>query len=84
MHELLTSLPAGASISEASLSSQEARRLGVSFEDVTTGIDVSTLDSKHTGSIYDLSGRCIDSSWNSLPSGVYMIRVNGKQYKVKK
>lgn len=83
-HELLTSLPAGASISEASLSSQEARRLGVSFEDVTTGIDVSTLDSKHTGSIYDLSGRCIDSSWNSLPSGVYMIRVNGKQYKVKK
>ena len=34
--------------------------------------------------VYDISGRRMDTDWQSLPSGVYVIRANGKQYKVKK
>jgi hypothetical protein len=34
--------------------------------------------------IYDLSGRRLDNDWNELPQGIYVIRVNGKQIKVKK
>ena len=33
--------------------------------------------------VFDLNGRRL-GAWDTLPEGVYVIRMNGKQYKVKK
>ncbi len=85
-HELLSGLPAGATVTHAVLSDISAQRLGVTIEgNVTTGVQFVATESQHTvQEVYDLQGRRLDTDWQSLPSGVYVIRVNGKQYKVKK
>ena len=52
---------------------------------MTTGISQLGLDMNDANmQVYDLQGRRLDTDWQSLPTGVYVIRVNGKQYKVKK
>ena len=33
--------------------------------------------------VYDLNGRRL-GAWDTLPEGVYVVRMNGRQYKVKK
>ena len=85
-HELLSGLPAGATVTHAVLSDISAQRLGVTIEgNVTTGVQFVATESQQTvQEVYDLQGRRLDTDWQSLPSGVYVIRVNGKQYKVKK
>ena len=84
-YELLSGLPAGAVVTDVVLSDASAQRLGVTVEgNVTTGISQLGLDMNDANmQVYDLQGRRLDS-WQSLPTGVYVIRVNGKQYKVKK
>lgn len=47
------------------------------------GIAAVALSTQQTGQVYDLSGRRV-GPWNTLPKGIYVIDVNGKQYKVKK
>ena len=85
-HELLSGLPAGAVVTDVVLSDASAQRLGVTVEgNVTTGISQLGLDMNDANmQVYDLQGRRLDTDWQSLPTGVYVIRVNGKQYKVKK
>ena len=84
-HELLMSLPAGATVSEVYLSDIDACRLGVRIVGDATAIDNLSFDKSQldTLPIYDLSGRRL-GSWQTLPSGIYIIHVNGKQYKVSK
>jgi len=85
-HQLLASLPAGATVSDACLSDPQARRLAVTVEgNVTTGMPgVASLTQQAPSQVYDLQGRLLDAPWQSLPSGIYLVVVNGKQYKVKK
>ncbi len=84
-YELLTRLPAGASVTDVRLSDAQARRLPVSVLGSTaTGISSVETDMQHAGQqVLDLGGRPV-GSWSTLPQGVYIIRVNGKQYKVVK
>ena len=87
VHQLLNDLPAGAVVTDVRLSDAEARHLDVSIEGVTTSISqISTLKSQLSigdAPVFDLSGRRL-GAWDTLPEGVYVIRMNGKQYKVKK
>lgn len=84
---LLTALPEGAIVTDARLVDSEAQRLGVTITTATTGIysmlDANSIMPNDNTPIYDLSGRRT-GSWSTLPSGVYIIHLNGKQYKVKK
>jgi Leucine-rich repeat (LRR) protein len=85
MHQLLSGLPVGAVVTDARLSDSEAQYLGVAIDGDVTGIDAIdngqlTIDKD---GVYDLQGRRM-GNWESLPEGVYIIRANGKQYKVKK
>ncbi|MBR0272726.1 MAG: leucine-rich repeat protein [Bacteroidaceae bacterium] len=83
-HTLLCELPAGATITDACLSDADAHHLGFTIDSAeATSIDQLTVDGNQDMQVYDLSGRRM-ASWQSLPSGVYVVRVNGKQYKVKK
>ena len=82
-HKLLETLPAGATVSDVRLADSEAHRLGVNIEGTTTAIDFITIPSQYAGQVYDLQGRRV-GQWPTLPSGIYIINVNGKQYKVKK
>jgi hypothetical protein len=82
--QLLTGLPAGATVTDVRLSNSEARHLGVTIDNETTGL--STVSAPFTADgmpVYDLNGRRL-ADWDSLPKGIYIIRVNGKQYKVQK
>ena len=87
VHQLLNDLPAGAVVTDVRLSDAEARHLDVTNEGGTTSISqLSTLNSQLSigdAPVFDLSGRRL-GAWDTLPEGVYVIRVNGKQYKVKK
>ena len=83
-HQLLASVPAGATVSDVCLSDAKARRLGVLIEN--NGVSgISQLMSTYGSDVqvFDLSGRRV-GQWQSLPAGVYVVSVNGKQYKVKK
>jgi Leucine-rich repeat (LRR) protein len=83
-HTLLCELPAGAIVTDVCLSDADAHHLGFTIDGAeATSIDQLTLNGNRDIQVYDLSGRRT-ASWQSLPSGVYVIRVNGKQYKVKK
>lgn len=83
-YQLLSNLPAGASVTDARLSDSQACRLGVVFAGETTAIPSVVTESQQAGQIFDLSGRPLSDDWDSLPAGIYVIQVNGKQYKVKK
>ncbi|MBR2114185.1 MAG: leucine-rich repeat protein [Prevotella sp.] len=85
IHQLLTDLPAGAVVTDVRLSDALARHLDVVNEVGLTGI--STLSSVQPVTndvpVFDFSGRRL-GAWDTLPEGIYVIRINGKQYKVKK
>lgn len=85
IHQLLTDLPAGAMVTDVRLSDAQAHHLDVTNEGGLTSIrsvlSEQLIDSEPP--IYDLNGRRL-GAWETLPEGVYVVRVNGKQYKVKK
>ncbi|MBR1548209.1 MAG: leucine-rich repeat protein, partial [Prevotella sp.] len=82
MHSLLTGMPAGASITDVRLADSQARYLDVALDGTTTSLSaVRTLLQTPDAVVYDLSGRRM-GSLDSLPEGIYLINVNGKQYKV--
>lgn len=83
-HQLLDQLPAGATVTEAVLTDSEARRLGVGIDgEVPTTIDRLNIGSMADMPVYDLSGRRL-GSWDTLPAGIYVVRLNGQQYKLRK
>ena len=84
-HELLMNLPTGAIVSDVELSDLDARHLGIRIVGDATAIDSLSLDKLPLDylPIYDLMGRRV-GSWHTLPTGIYIIHVNGKQYKVSK
>ena len=83
-HQLLASVPARATVSDVCLSDAKARRLGVLIENnVISGISQLMSTYGSDVQVFDLSGRRV-GQWQSLPAGVYVVSVNGKQYKVKK
>lgn len=84
-HELLMNLPTGAFVSGVELSDLDARHLGIRIVGDATAIDSLSLDKLPLDNlpIYDLMGRRV-GSWHTLPTGIYIIHVNGKQYKVSK
>lgn len=81
---LLSGLPAGAAVTDARLVGAEANRLSVSYGN-TTSIDELMADDLRMENtpIYDLSGRRV-GKWNTLPHGIYIVNLNGKQFKVRK
>ena len=85
VHQLLTGLPVGAVVTDVRLSDAQARHLDVTNEGGLTGIrsvlSEQLIDSETP--IYDLNGRRL-GAWDTLPEGVYVVRMNGRQYKVKK
>lgn len=84
MHHLLSGLPAGAVITAACLSDIEARSLGIVIDDDVTSLStLKSLISIDDAPVYDLIGHRV-GPWDSLPEGIYVIRINGKSYKVKK
>ena len=84
IHQLLTGLPAGAMVTDVRLSDAEARHLDVTNESGATSISIlNSQFSVGDAPVFDLSGRRL-GAWDTLPEGIYVIRVNGKQYKVKK
>ncbi|MBO4720097.1 MAG: leucine-rich repeat protein [Prevotella sp.] len=83
-HQLLVQLPVGATVVEAVLTDQETHRLGVGIDgNESAGIDQLVVDSKADLPIYDLSGRRV-GPWDTLPAGIYIVRLNGQQYKLRK
>ncbi len=82
-HQLLTGLPTGAVITDVRLSDAEARHLGVTIDNDVTAIRMVTAQQAGDMPVYDLNGRRL-GNWDTLPKGIYIIRVNGKQYKVVK
>ena len=84
IHQLLTDLPASAVVTDIRLSDAEARHLDVTNEGGVTSLSI--LDSQFSvgdAPVFDLNGRRL-GAWDTLPEGLYVIRINGKQYKVKK
>lgn len=81
---LLSGLPAGAAVTDARLVGVEANRLSVSYGN-TTSIDELMADDLRLENtpVYDLSGRRV-GKWNTLPHGIYIVNLNGKQFKVRK
>ena len=84
-HQLLCDLPAGAKVSSIRITDPQACRLGVVISNAPTAIDELIVNGKASNSKYfDLNGRVLSDDWDNLPAGIYVIQVNGKQYKVKK
>ena len=53
--------------------------------DKATGIDKPTVSGIVPISIYDINGRRIShTDLKSLPEGIYIVKTNGKSYKIKK
>lgn len=84
-HQLLSGLPAGATVTDVRLVDSEAQRLSVRVFGSPTAIDELMADDMNleTMPIYDLSGRRV-GKWNTLPHGIYIVNLNGKQFKVRK
>lgn len=83
-HKLMMQLPAGATVGEAVLTNQEARRLSVSIDgEVSTTINELGIDPSADLPIYDLGGRQL-GPWNTLPAGIYVVRKQGQSYLLRK
>ena len=83
-HQLLMQLPAGATVSEPVLTDVKAHRLGVEVNgDMPTGIEQLGITPTDDLPVYDLSGRRC-GPWDTLPAGIYVVRLNGQQYKLRK
>ena len=83
-HQLLLQLPAGATVNEVVLTDKTAHRLGMTIDgNVPTGIDRLDIDPTDDLPVYDLSGRRL-GPWDTLPAGIYIVRLNGQQYKLRK
>ena len=83
-HKLMMQLPAGATVGEAVLTNQEARRLSVSIDgEVSTTINGLGIDPSADLPIYDLGGRQL-GPWNTLPAGIYVVRKQGQSYLLRK
>jgi hypothetical protein len=81
---LLNGLPANAVITDARLVDSNAAHLPVGFDSTTSIDELSSDDLRlQTTPVYDLSGRRV-GDWNSLPAGIYIVKLNGKQFKVRK
>ena len=50
---------------------------------VPTTIDRLSIGSMADMPVYDLSGRRL-GPWDTLPAGIYVVRMNGQQYKLRK
>lgn len=83
-YQLLRDLPAGVTVTNVRLTDPQACRLGVAISDAPTAIPSVATELQQEGQIFDLSGRLLSDEWENLPAGIYVIQVNGKQYKVKK
>ena len=81
-HTLLSSLPAGATIDDARLAGADVRQLGLTIGSEASTVTSAAVPQQPTERVHDLQGRRIDTT--HLKKGVYIIQVNGKQYKVKK
>lgn len=81
-HQLLSGLPAGATVTDARLVDADARRLGSSIT-AATAVPSVAVSQQLSGRVFDLQGRPL-GEWCTLPQGVYILNVNGKQVKVKK
>ena len=83
-HQLLQQLPAGATVIETVLTDLEAHLLGVDMNgEVPTSILQLGREPGVDTPVYDLSGRRL-GPWDTLPPGIYVVRMNGQQYKLKK
>ena len=81
---LLSGLPADAVITDARLVDSHAAHLSVSFDSTTSIEELSSDDlNLQQAPVYDLSGRRV-GKWDTLPAGIYIVRLNGKQFKVRK
>lgn len=82
---ILNGLPNSAIIADARLVDSNTNRLSVGFNNNTTSIEELSSDELllDTTPIYDLSGRRV-GQWDSLPTGIYIVTLNGKQFKVRK
>ena len=83
-YTLLSKLPEGATVANVCLSDANAHYLDFGIDGAeATSINRIMDDGNYDIQVFDLNGRRL-GSWESLPSGIYVIRSNGKQYKVKK
>jgi len=81
---LLSGLPADAVITDARLVDSHAAHLSVSFGSTTSIEELPSDDlDLQQAPVYDLSGRRV-GKWDTLPAGIYIVRLNGKQFKVRK
>ena len=82
---ILSGLPTSAFITDVRLVNSNTDRLSVGFNNNTTSIDELSSDELQldTIPIYDLSGRRV-GQWDTLPAGIYIVTLNGKQFKVRK
>jgi len=84
-HCLLHDLPAGAVVTVATLTDAQAFRLPVAITSEANVIDGQIVNGKSANSkLFDLNGRQLSEEWDWLPTGIYIIEVNGKQYKIKR
>ena len=89
-HLLLGDLPAGATVTTVTLTDAQACRLPVAITSEPSAIDEiisfdEIVNSKSVNrKLFALNGRRLSEEWDRLPAGIYIIEINGKQYKVKK
>lgn len=83
-HLLLSQMPHGAEVIDVRLVDAEAQRLSIVIGGETTAIESidSSMITDETP-VFNLSGRRV-GQWSTLPAGVYIVRVGGTQYKVRK
>ena len=83
-HQLLLQMPAGATVGEVVMTDRETHRLGVGVDgNEPASIDQLEMEPTADLPVYDLSGRRL-GPWDTLPAGIYIVRLNGQQYKLRK
>jgi hypothetical protein len=83
-YQLLLQMPAGATVGEVVMTDRETHRLGVGVDgNEPASIDQLEMEPTADLPVYDLSGRRL-GPWDTLPAGIYIVRLNGQQYKLRK